>query len=53
MSKILYYHPNFFPEISARDEYQMIKQMTGLHSPRFRIGFDNKLDLIENPLRVN
>ena len=49
MSKVLYYHPNSFPEISARDEYRLAKSF-GLHSPRFRIGFDNKLDLIENPL---
>ena len=49
MSKVLYYHLNSFPEISARDEYRLAKNF-GLHSPRFRIGFDNKLDLIENPL---
>ena len=49
MSKVLYYHLNSFPEISARDEYRLATSF-GLHSPRFRHGFDNQLDLIENPL---
>ena len=49
MSKVLYYHLNSFPEISARDEYKLATSF-GLHSPRFRYGFENQLDLIENPL---
>jgi hypothetical protein len=49
VSKVLYYHLNSFPEISARDEYRLATSF-GLHSPRFRHGFDNQLDLIENPL---
>ena len=49
MSKVLYYHLNSFPEISARDEYKLATSF-GLHSPRFRFGFDNQFDLIENPL---
>jgi hypothetical protein len=49
MSKILYYHLNSFPEISQRDEYRLATSF-GLHSPRFRFGFDNQFDLIENPL---
>ena len=52
MSKVLYYHLNSFPEISARDEYKLATSF-GLHSPRFRHGFDNQLDLIENPLPDN
>jgi len=49
VSKVLYYHLNSFPEISARDEYRLATSF-GLHSPRFKHGFDNQLDLIENPL---
>jgi len=52
VSKVLYYHLNSFPEISARDEYRLATSF-GLHSPRFRYGFDNQLDLIENPLYAN
>ena len=52
MSKVLYYHLNSFPKISARDEYKLATSF-GLHSPRFRHGFDNQLDLIENPLYAN
>jgi len=52
VSKIIYYHLNSFPEISARDEYKLATSF-GLHSPRFRHGFDNQLDLIENPLPDN
>jgi hypothetical protein len=49
VSKVLYYHLNSFPEISGRDEYKLATNF-GLHSPRFRYGFDNQFDLIENPL---
>ena len=49
MSKVLYYHLNSFPEISERTEYKLATSF-GLHSPRFRVGFDNQLDLVENPL---
>ena len=48
MSKVLYYHLGSFPEISSRDEYKLATSF-GLHSPRFRYGFDNQFDLIENP----
>ena len=48
MSKVLYYHTNSFPEISQRDEYKLATNFA-LHSPRFRVGFDNQLDLVENP----
>ena len=52
MSKVLYYHLNSFPEISQRDEYRLATSF-GLHSPRFRCGFDNQLDLVKNPLPDN
>ena len=52
MSKVLYYHLNSFPEISQRDEYRLATSF-GLHSPRFRYGFDNQLDLVKNPLPDN
>ncbi len=52
MSKVLYYHLNSFPEISQRDEYRLATSF-GLHSPRFRVGFDNQLDLVENLLYAN
>jgi len=48
VSKVLYYHTNSFPEISQRDEYKLATNFA-LHSPRFRVGFDNQLDLVENP----
>ena len=49
MAKVLYYFTNSFPEFCNRPEYKLATSF-GLHSPRFRIGFDNKLDLIENHL---
>jgi len=52
VSKVLYYHLNSFPEISQRDEYRLATSF-GLHSPRFRVGFENQLDLVENPLYAN
>ena len=48
MSKVIYYHTNSFPEISERDEYKLATNF-GMHSPRFRICFDNYFDLVENP----
>ena len=49
MSKVLYYHLNSFPEISDRTECKLAA-FCALHSPRFRFGFDNYFDLVENPL---
>ena len=49
MSKVLYYHLNSFPEISDRTEYKLAS-FCALHSPRFRFGFDNYFDLVDNPL---
>lgn len=49
MSKVLYYHLNSFPEISERDEYKLATNFS-IHSPRFRVGFDNYFDLVDNPL---
>ena len=49
--KVLYYHLNSFPEISQRDEYRLATSFC-LHSPRFRCGFDNQLDLLKNPLQI-
>ena len=48
MSKIIYYYLLSFPEIFERDEYRLANTF-GLHSPRFRIGFDNQFNLVENP----
>jgi len=49
VSKVLYYHLNSFPEISDRTEYKLAS-FCALHSPRFRFGFDNYFDLVDNPL---
>ena len=49
MSKVLYYHLNSFPEIRDRTEYKLAA-FCALHSPRFRFGFDNYFDLVDNPL---
>ena len=48
MTKVIYYYSHSFPEIMKRDEYRLATNF-GLHSPRFRIGFDNQFDLVENP----
>ena len=48
MSKVLYYHLNSFPKISQRTEYKLAS-FCALHSPRFRFGFDNYFDLVDNP----
>jgi hypothetical protein len=48
VSKVLYYHLNSFPEISDRTEYKLAA-FCALHSPRFRFGFDNYFDLVDNP----
>jgi len=47
--KVIYYSYPHFPKLNERVEYRLAKSF-GLHSPRFRIGFDNHFDLIENPL---
>lgn len=52
MAKVLYYSRPHFPEFSNKPEYKLATSF-GLHSPRFRHGFDNQLDLIENPLYDN
>ena len=49
MAKVLYYFTKLFPEFCNRPEYKLATSF-GLHSPRFRFGFDNQLDLIDNPL---
>ena len=48
MSKIIFWYPHSFPEIEERAEVQLATNFS-IHSPRFRIGFENQLDLVENP----
>ena len=48
MAKVLYYFAKAFPEFNNRPEYKLAT-FCALHSPRFRFGFDNYFDLVDNP----
>ena len=49
MSKIIYYHVKSFQDVWDAAEIKLARSF-GLHSPRFRVGFKNYLDVVENPL---
>tara|TARA_R110002110_G_scaffold35247_1_gene119223 strand:+ start:2 stop:2152 length:2151 start_codon:yes stop_codon:yes gene_type:complete len=49
MSKVLYYSPGFFEELTEKPEYKLAK-FGGIITPCFRFGFVNSFDLNFDPL---